>query len=47
MKRGDVTLCLDVAVLSAPILLGAIAYGAIFTAGLGVRSVRTLIWGKR
>ena len=46
MKRDDITLCLDVAILAAPLILGAAVYGTLIAAEVGVKSLRTLIWGR-
>ena len=47
MKRGDITFCVDVALLAAPLIVGTAIYGTLFAAELGVKSLRTLIWGKK
>ena len=40
-------LCMDTVILAAPLLAGTIIYGSILVAEIGIKSVRTLIWGKR
>ena len=47
MKRGDITFCFDVALLAAPLIIGTVVYGSIFATELGIKSARTLIWGKK
>lgn len=38
---------MDTVLLAAPLLAGTVIYGSIFAAEVGIKSIRTLIWGKK
>jgi len=38
---------MDTVLLAAPLLAGSIIYGSIFVAEIGIKSIRTLVWGKK
>lgn len=47
MKRDDRSLfCLDTLVLVAPLIVGTALYGTLVVAEIGVKSLKTLVWGK-
>ena len=48
MRRDDRNIvCFDTLLLATPIVIGAVFYGSLVLAEVGLKSVRTMIWGKK
>ena len=41
-----VSTCIDIAILASPLIIGAAFYGTVVATEIGLKSVKTVLWGK-